>query len=82
MITIEEFIKHLESRGYKDIGDCGGKNNKDFYRGFRPIENPDSKIVYYSKDGRLSIENEMWEHLFNGFIESLEQFDLIDRLTN
>lgn len=69
-ILIEDFIKHLESKGYIS-------NSKSKYK----AKMKGNSRYYWFQDNNLVIENNT-QNLFRGKIESLEQFDLIDRLTS
>lgn len=80
-MKIEEFIKHLESKEYELFGNTnhycslGKKDNFGQKRG----------IKYYYPSQFLEIHayyETLDSFLFDGKIESLEQFDLIDRLTS
>ena len=73
-MKIEEFIKHLESKGYEIF------RKEDTYIELWK-QNPWRKITRYTDTEVYKIEDYDGD-LFFGKIESLEQFDLIDRLTN
>jgi len=80
-MKIEEFIKHLESRGYKLNDKC------DYFTTFhKKISKTILRSVVYFWDGlhsnKIQINSNTNKTVYFGFIESLEQFDLIDRLTS
>ena len=77
-ITIEAFAKHLKKRKYKVDADDLEVDRVSGYR--RKDGTAVTRRVTYDSDGSLNI-NINCAHRFDGFIETTEQFDLIDRLT-
>ena len=77
MITIEEFIKHLENRGYEKTFD-----NEIAAHFINRASYEEKQYRFYNTIPHLTIVTEEGEYLYQGKIESLEQFDLIDRLTS
>jgi hypothetical protein len=80
-MNIEEFIKHCESKGYEIDLDKGAsfKIDKQTQKGLRTL--------LYVNNGKVlqiifDINQDYESVVYNGKIESLEQFDLIDRLTS
>jgi len=78
MITIEDFIKHLESKGYKLV-------NSNYLA--CTLNSATRRTIWFHQEAQeLNIFDEIsatnLDFFYDGKIESLEQFDLIDRLTS
>ena len=77
-ITIDAFAKHLKNRKYKIDADDLEEYRVSGYK--RKDGTAITRRVTYDSDGSLNIDINC-SQLFDGFIETTEQFDLIDRLT-
>lgn len=83
-MNIQKFIKHCESKGYKLISSDKFKTLLNFSN--EHLDNEIGKYITLKKEvfniERCNFYEDTSETVYKGKIESLEQFDLIDRLTS